>query len=457
MASSLRRGPKSGSTVRKISVVGLGKLGLCLAATLANSGFSVIGVDIDRERVARIARGESPIYERGLLPLLDATKESFSVTTDCEEAVCKTDATFVVVPTPSTKTGEFSLKFVRAAMRAIGKALATKEGYHLVVLSSTVMPGSMDGAVRQTLEETSGKRICRDFGLCYNPEFIALGDVIRGLRNPDFVLVGESDVHAGDLLSRIQKRVCSNSPPIERMSFWNAELAKMALNSFVTMKMSFANTLAEMCERMPGGEVDTITHAISRDRRIGAANLKGGVGYGGPCFPRDNIAFARFAKKIGVKADLPRATDKTNKRQAQRIVDLIGDRFSPDTTRIGVFGLTYKPNTDVTEASQSLMVAKGLAIRGFEVHGFDPALLSDRDISSSDIKLESTADACLDKSDVCIIATPWEPISTMSKARLSKKIVLDCWRVLNGNRPKEPANYLALGQDMISKKPSALA
>ncbi len=438
--------------MQKISVVGLGKLGLCLAAILAESGYDVIGVDIDQEKVQTIARGRSPIYEPGLDSLLRSTRSALSVTTDFGEAVSRTQATFVVVPTPSEKSGEFSLKHIKAVMREVGRALAKKPGYHLIVVNSTVMPGSMDGVVLPTLERESGKIAGKHFGVCYNPEFVALGDVLRGLRNPDFVLVGESDSKAGDLVAGIQGRICAGKVPVERMSFVNAEVAKMAVNSFVTMKMSFANTLAEICERVAGGDVDKITNAIGKDKRIGGTYLKGGIGYGGPCFPRDNMAFAVFAKKIGLKAELALATDRTNKRQVTRIVKLIEDRFSSPSTRIGVLGVTYKPNTDVLDSSQALMVAEGLAKKGFEVHVYDPAVSQGNPVISSGIQIEQDLDSCVEKSDLCVIATPWDAFDKIDRSKITKRIVLDCWRALKGNEPGDISSYFALGQDMTSKK-----
>ena len=394
---------------------------MCLAAVIADCGFEVIGVDTDKEKIRVIAEGQSPIFEPGLGQLLRSTRKSLSVTADLARAVQNTQVTFVVVPTPSDSSGEFSLKYIKAVMRELGKSLARKPEYHLVVVNSTVMPGSMDRHVVPLLEKESGKKAGRDFGVCYNPEFIALGDVLRGIRNPDFVLVGESDARAGDHIAMVQKRVCSNKAPIERMSFVNAEVAKMAVNSFVTMKMSFANTLAEICERIPGGDVDKITNAIGRDKRIGATYLKGGLGYGGPCFPRDNVAFAAFSRRLGVKPELAEATDRTNTRQVDRIIELIEKRFSPGEARIGILGVTYKPNTDVVEASQALMVAEGLAGRGFEVHVFDPTFDSGTTKMHAGIILEKDADTCVEKSDVCMFATPWEVFHAVDESKLSKR------------------------------------
>src|SRR6185437_6603583 len=151
-------------------------------------------------------------------------------------------------------------------------------------------PGATGGPIRAALEDASGKRAGTDFGLCYSPEFIALGSVIRDFLNPDFYLVGEFDQRSGDALDEVNRKICVRDPVVHRMSIENAEIAKIALNSYVTMKISFANTLADLCERIPGGDVDVVTDAIGSDARIGRKYLTGGLGFAGPCFPRDNVA-----------------------------------------------------------------------------------------------------------------------------------------------------------------------
>jgi UDPglucose 6-dehydrogenase len=176
----------------------LGKLGLSLAAVLADSGYQVRGIELDRSKVDAVNRGESPIYEPGLKELIRKNAESLSASASFVGQIADTDATFVVVPTPSDDSGAFSTELVEKAMTSVGRELTKKKGYHLVVLTSTVGPGSMEGVVKPTLERASGKRVGAEIGLCYNPEFIALGDVIRGLREPDFLLIGESDKKAGD-------------------------------------------------------------------------------------------------------------------------------------------------------------------------------------------------------------------------------------------------------------------
>ena len=190
----------------RISVIGLGKLGSPMAACFAANGFTTIGVDVNETYVAAINDGRPPVYEPQLAELLAEGRSCLTATTDTVDAVARTDATFVIVPTPSDENGGFALDYVLQAMEAIGQALREKNTYHLVVLTSTVLPGATGGLVLETLERTSEKHVGSDFGLCYSPEFIALGTVIRDFLNPDFLLIGESDEHAGQVLADLYRR-----------------------------------------------------------------------------------------------------------------------------------------------------------------------------------------------------------------------------------------------------------
>src|SRR5580704_14058342 len=279
-----------------ISVVGLGKLGAVLAAVMADRGHDVVGVDVNPAAVAALNEGRASVREPGLDDMIARNAGRLSATADFASAITRTEITFVVVPTPSGPDATFSLQFVLNCAEAIGRALAAKSSYHLVVISSTVMPGSTGGEVLPLIERVSGKRCGTDFGLCYNPEFIALGSVIRDMSTPDMILIGESDERAGRMLEDVYRTVCPNNPPVSRMNFVNAELTKISVNTFVTTKISYANMLAEICEQVPGADADVVSAAIGLDTRIGRKYLKGAFGYGGPCFPRDNKAFARFAE-----------------------------------------------------------------------------------------------------------------------------------------------------------------
>jgi UDPglucose 6-dehydrogenase len=412
---------------------------------LASKGFQVTGADLDESKVDSVNAGVSPIYEPRLQELIVANRDKLVATTNAEEAVIKTDATFIVVPTPSEESGEFSLRYVTAAVERVGDALRRKNDYHLVTLTSTIMPGSIGSTVAPLLEERSGKRMGEYIGLCYSPEFIALGDVIRGLLEPDLVLIGESDRRAGSLLSAIKHKMCDKPPAIAHMNFVNAEMAKIALNSFVTMKMSFANTLAELCENVAGADVDTVTSAIGLDKRIGRSNLKGALGYGGPCFPRDNIAFAQFARRRGVQADLALATHSVNLRQVARVLGLIESECD-ENAGVAVLGLAYKANTNVLEGSQSMTLVNELSKRGYQVHVYDPAIAQGQGPAQlgPNVHLENGAKECLAEAEVCIIATPWTVFSQIESELFTGKTVIDCWRIL----PKEiqdAARYIPIG------------
>ncbi len=275
----------------RVSVIGLGKLGSPLAAVLASKGHEVIGVDLNPEFVRLLNEGRAPVQEPRLQELIDASQGRLRATVDVEEATLQSEISFVIVPTPSDAKGAFTNKYVIEAVTAIGKALRKMDSYHVVNITSTVMPGSMGGEIRRALESASGRIVGKDLGLCYNPEFIALGSVIRDMLLPDAILIGESDTRAGDLLESIYRTSCENNPPVQRMNFVNAELTKISVNTFVTTKISYANMLADICDRLPGADVDVVTNAVGMDSRIGRKYLKGALGYGGPCFPRDNVAF----------------------------------------------------------------------------------------------------------------------------------------------------------------------
>jgi len=428
----------------EVSVVGLGKLGMCIAAVLADRGFRVVGVDIDKAKVEAVNSGRSLIPEPGLEDLIRKNSKNLKATTDHYDAVKQTQTTFLIVPTPSEPDGSFSLKFVLDALEKVGKAIADKDSYHLVVINSTVSPGSMENRIKPFLEEVAGKKCGTDFGLCYNPEFIALGDVIRGLLEPDFVLIGESDPQAGSILADMYKHICSNNPPIERTSFINAEIAKIAINSYVTMKITFANLLAEICENTVRADVDEVTRIIGRDSRIGSKYLKGGLGYGGPCFPRDNIAFARFAESVGVKAELPITVHRTNLSQVRRVIKIIEQLNLNTDTKIGILGLSYKPDTPIVEESQSIILAKELSSLGYVVHVYDPLALEEaRKVLGDTVIYDKTLESCIKDVDVVVIATPWKLFKTID---MKGKIIIDCWRLLRDREDLKKGNrYIPLG------------
>ena len=428
-----------------------------MAACFAARGFRVHAVDLDPEKVTAINRKLPPVHEPGLADLLLESNGQLSASNDTEAAVLASDATFIVVATPSEPDGGFSLRYALATCESIGRALRSKPGYHLVVMTSTVMPGSTGSEIQSALERASGKVAGEDFGLCYSPEFIALGSVIRDFYYPDFLLIGESDPRAGDVLSEIYARACKNCPPIARMNFINAEITKLAVNTYITTKISYANMLARLCEKLPGADVNVVTDALGLDTRIGAKYLKGAVSYGGPCFPRDNRAFAALAARSGASADLAEATDRFNRAQISAIADVVRGRRRGDD-RVGILGLTYKPNTDVVEESFGLLLAKELDAAGIPVVVFDPSANLKRAFAANPgIQVAPSAEDCIKQSAVVVLATPWqefrdlpaeawlEPDFAAPSFKNRPRVVIDCWRALGHLAEMQGVQYLRLG------------
>lgn len=435
--------------VKSVSVIGLGKLGSPMAACFAARGFRVKAVDVDAQKVDSINRGIPPVHEPELEELLRESGGRLQATQNTEEAVRDSEATFIVVATPSEAKGGFSLRYVLPACESIGHALRKKVGFHLVVLTSTVMPGSTGGEVRVALETASGKRCGEDFGLCYSPEFIALGSVIRDFYFPDFLLIGESDSRSGDLLSDIYKNVCKNSPAVARMNFVNAEITKLAVNTYITTKISYANMLARLCEKLPDADVNVITDALGLDTRIGAKYLKGAVSYGGPCFPRDNRALAFLASSVGASSGLAEATDLFNRAQIKLLADMV-KRHHSGKDAIGILGLTYKPNTDVVEEAFGLLLAQELSSPNLSVIVYDPSADATRALSEyKTVRFASSAQECITQSGVVVLATPWQEFRDLPPVQWVRhekpRAVIDCWRVLSHLDGMDGILYVRLG------------
>jgi len=435
------------------SVVGLGKLGASMAAAIASRGFDVIGVDINKRAVDLVNAGHAPVQETNLEETIMANRERLRATVSHREAILDSDVTFVVVPTPSDDRGAFSLQYAAWAFREIGRALAEKNGYHLVVLTSTVLPGSTRYGLLPVLERESGKVCGRDFGLCYSPEFIALGSVIHDFLNPDFVLIGEFDERAGSQLEACYKDIMLNDPPCQRMSLENAELTKIAVNTFVTMKITFANMLADLCERIPGGDVDVVTDALGLDRRIGRKYLTGALGYGGPCFPRDNVALSFIAQVLGTRADLAETTDRVNRALPERIVECLRPLIERGTT-VAVLGLAYKPFSHVVEESQGMYIAKALSKAGARVVAYDPLAngTARPELRDQAVILDSVRD-CLEQAEVVLITTPDPAFRALTAADFSNKestvTVVDFWRILDKELAGRPnIRYIPIGRSV---------
>lgn len=435
--------------VNVVSIVGVGKLGFSMAVAFAKRGFKVICVDTSPAVVRKINAGRAPILETGVQSLLTKYRRRITATLDAGEAVKNSDMTLVVVATPSSRNGKFSNRYLLPAIRSLGKGIREKSAYHIVSVSCTTMPGTTSDIIAPLLEKTSGRTCGSGFGLVYNPEFIALGSVVNDFLNPDFVLVGESDERVGKTVESVYARLCENGATVARMTPTEAEIAKISLNCFCTMKISFANMLAEMAEKLPGVDAAIITDAIGMDARIGTKYLSPGLGFGGPCFPRDNVAFRAFASEIGVNVPIPEAVHATNERQPVRVV-AVANRLLPHGGRIAVLGLSYKPETHIVERSHALRIALLLSRnKRHRVSVYDPsAMVAARAELKNNVQYAKCVDDCLEDSDLCILATPWSEFRKLTASRLKRIMraprIIDCCRCLDiGN--SRGIEYMAIG------------
>ncbi|HEX6280048.1 MAG TPA: nucleotide sugar dehydrogenase [Pyrinomonadaceae bacterium] len=433
----------------KVSVVGLGKLGLGLALCMADAGIETLGVDVSSGVVDSINRGKSPINEPGYQDLISKLGPSFRATTKHSDAIQESDVTFILVATPSIGDGRFSNRYIKSALRSLAEAFgASDKEHHLFVISSTVVPGSTQKTFVPLIEEYSGKKFLEDFDVCFDPDFVALGTVLKDFQSPDLVIIGESSEQAGDRVSAIHEKICLNDPPVHRMSLISAEVAKVSLNAYVTMKISFANTIANLCERIPDSDVDAITQSIGVDKRISPYYLRGGLAFGGTCFPRDTKAFITISRQLGVDPVLISAVEDVNNHQNRHLADLVRNSL-PNEKRVSVLGLAFKDKTPVVEASPAIHLIQELVIDDVYVTVFDPlAMDSVSTIFDDEITYAASIEECLRSSPVCVVTL----LSKRYKEAIesfrptSELVVIDCWRQIDPLRVDPNVRLVAVGR-----------
>lgn len=437
----------------KVAVIGLGKLGSSISAVIASKKIFVRGHDIDKEKVIDFNRGKPPVFENSLDNLFKKNKKYISAYKNVDEAIKFCSIIFITVPTPSEANGCFSLKYAKDAFLKIALSIKNNKNYHLIVFNSTVLPGSTRSVLVNLFEKISNKKLNKDFGVCYNPAFIALGSVVKDFSNPDFVLIGESDKKAGDLLKKFYLKILKRKILFKIMSIENAELAKIALNAYITTKITFANMLSKIAEKIPSGNIDTITKAIGMDKRIGEKYLSAGLGYGGPCFPRDNIALDYFAKKIKVNFSISKLVHNFNDKIANNVILNFMKDVSKNKT-IAVLGISYKTGSNILDESQGFLIAKLLSKRFKKVLCYDPMASKIDSINFSDnMELTNNLHKSVANSSVIIIANRDKRYSLINSKNLRNKRIIDCWRLLNSKVYKK--DYFSLGVDenfAINKK-----
>ena len=386
-----------------------------------------MGIDIDPEKVRKINAGQPPVEEPLLAETITAGRARLRATQDYREAVA-TDVTLLHSALPEPAGREFleRISFARDAAGRRGGARAGQEGpFVCVQLDHHARRGGP--VLIPMLERETGGVCGRDFGVCYNPEFIALGNVVNGLLEPDMVLIGESDPASGAALEELYKQYNRNTPRIARMSIISAELTKISVNSYITMKISFTNQLRMIAEQFPKANIHDILEAIGSDSRIGHKYLRAGLSYGGPCFPRDNRLLAYTARQLGLEAPLAEASDRVNQRTNLDLFEKVQQLVSKSDT-VAVLGLAYKPDTYITEEAAGLYLAQQLKRHGYRVvvhdYGAKPAnapSLHEFEYIDDPAVLQQRAEVKL-----AVICCPWPQYRSMKFAPGTK--VLTPWK-----------------------------
>ena len=424
-----------------VGVVGLGYVGLTTAAVLASRGYRVVGVDIDEGKVAAVNRGEAPIYEPGLEELLRRGLEEGNLyaTTSYGE-LSGVDLVFITVGTPARSDGGINLSYVYSAARGVARTLsAGSRPYPVVAVKSTVVPGT-SRRVARIVEEESGLRLGRDFGVASNPEFLREGRAVEDTLHPSRVVVGGVDEKAGEVLEGFWRgfyREVGRVPPILRVTAETAEMIKYASNAFLAMKISYANTLARICEKIPGCDVAEVVKGMGLDPRINPSFLGAGLGYGGSCFPKDVKALIAYARGLCAEPRLLEAVDWVNETQvahaADRLEEILGGLQGKT---VAVLGAAFKPDTDDVRESRALALARLLAERGARVRIHDPnprALENARRALGGVAEYAATIEEALRGADAAVVATEWRHYRSLQPetyTRLMKTpIVLDARRV----------------------------
>ncbi|HEY3108104.1 MAG TPA: nucleotide sugar dehydrogenase [Chloroflexota bacterium] len=369
----------------RVAVLGLGYVGCVSAAGLSREGHAVIGVDVNPAKVELVGAGRSPIVEPGVDELLGeaARLGRLEATSDGRLAVQRSEVSLICVGTPSNGNGGLQLRYVENVCREIGAALAASRDYHVVVVRSTVLPGTVRDRVIPLLEEHSGRRAGADFGVCMNPEFLREGSGLHDYDHPSQVVIGELDARSGDAVARLYGAV---DAPVVRTTIETAETVKYVNNAFHALKVAFANEIGNLCKahRIDGQEVMRI-FCQDRQLNISPAYLMPGFAFGGSCLPKDLRALLRRAKERDLDCPVLRAVQESNQEQIRRGIELVE---STGRKRVGVLGLSFKAGTDDVRESPVVPLVETLVGRGYRVHVYDEKVEPDRLIGANRSYLE---------------------------------------------------------------------
>jgi len=445
-----------------ISIVGTGYVGLCTAIGFASKGYEVVASTNNSKKAALINKGFSPFYEPRLQESLQKVVRNgyLKCVLEREEAILNTDVTLITVGTPSQPDGSINLRYVKNSVIKIGGALNKKDTYHLVVVKSTVVPGTTENVVKPLLEKHSKKHCGSDFGLCMNPEFLREGSALHDTLHPDRIIIGGYDKKSGDTLDAIYRDFYGEEiPPTIRTNLPTAELIKYANNAFLATKISFINTIASICEKIPEADITTVAKGIGLDQRINPQFLNAGLGYGGSCLPKDVKALIAFSNQLGYTPTMLQEVQEVNENQAKHAVEKAKRELGEiQRKNIAILGLSFKPNTDDMREARSVPIINQLVNEGANIIAYDPVATSNaKSIFGNKITYASSVVEALKNADCCIIVTEWQEFKTLKPEdftqNMRKPILIDGRRIYNPEEFSKKLKFTAIGLGQYARTP----
>lgn len=414
----------------KLSVIGLGYVGLIQATGMAKIGHEVIGVDIDIDKVNNVNNKLPPIYEKGLKELLEEiVPKKLTATNKLKQAVLDSEITFICVGTPSKKQGEMSLHQLESVLHQLGEIIKEKKN-HVFVIKSTVVPGTCENIVIKILEKSSGKKFLKDFSVVMNPEFLREGEAIEDFFKPDRIVLGSSDKKALELL---QEAYSYFDCPVLLTNFKEAEMIKYASNSFLATKISFINEIGNIAKRY-GIDTNIVAKGIGLDNRISPSFLRSGIGFGGSCFPKDVSAIIYKATELGYSPRLLRSVLEVNRDQPLKLIEILDKLKGPiKGKKIALLGLTFKSGTDDIRESPALVTIKELLMEEAHLNIYDPQAMEKVKKIFPHLNYYKTGQEAIDNSEIVLILTEWKEFKQL---QYSNKLVIDGKNLFyEGTRP----------------------
>ena len=431
----------------KLSVFGLGYVGCVSAACFAEAGHEVIGVDVNPTKVEIINSGKTPIIDEGINDLIAKTVKAgrLSATTDSEHAIRESALSLVCVGTPSNQNGSLHLRHVEQVCREIGAALKTKKERHIVVIRSTMLPGTVQNTVVPALEGTSGKKAVDDFGICINPEFLREGSSLKDFYSPPFTLIGADDE---ETVAGVRSLYAKINAPVYTTSLKTAEMVKYVCNCFHALKVSFANEIGNLCKAL---QIDSheVMHVFCQDTKLNLSPyyLKPGFAFGGSCLPKDLRAINYKAKELDVEVPVLSSILPSNRLQIERAVDMV---VESGKKRVGVLGFSFKAGTDDLRESPMVTLIETLIGKGYELAIYDRDVslarlvgankeYIEREIPHISKLMRDSIDGVLSDSDVIIIGNQAEEFRSVEERLRKDQQLIDLVHLFDGRTSSE--NY----------------